>query len=352
MKHMKSSADMNNFLANISLMVAKTSVAIYIVKQTPKNVSCYNFVKFLQNQYQKREKEKELLMNFYFIYERQSYRNSDNEINVINNSEIKEIYDYIHHNSYRLKMIKFNLENISIIPTNQIVHQIRYSLREIFFFSTNILIHAFKESSKNGLICSKKMNTYINIKEDVQILFHLWLNKTMIYLKEKPYETIQCFMILKYFIISDIVHVEEDINLWRSTIIQLIQTLSYILNVYLNTSYHCVIIQFINEFINDTLKKLNETFQTFSTQEGKVLFLKASDCTHLIWLLINFLKYFDKQIFNKIQVTKWIKILDRYIEMKQSYGNQMKKSRINQLSILLFIMFVLKGKIIKLTLKV
>lgn len=71
----------SRFLANISLVVAKVSVAVYLVKQTPPSISSYDFVRFLQNQYMRREDEKEALINYYFLNEKQpSDHNSNCEI--------------------------------------------------------------------------------------------------------------------------------------------------------------------------------------------------------------------------------------------------------------------------------
>nr|CAH8825635.1 unnamed protein product [Trichobilharzia regenti] len=336
MNRLGKTSDLNEFLANITLMVAKTSVAIYLVKQTPSNISCYEFVKFLQHQYKKREQQKEAILNFCLLHKnKQLNQNSyDNEITI---DKITEISNYMIYNSSRLKLIKFNLQNALILTNNQVVHQIKYSLHEILASSVNILIHAFKKSSKKGIICVKKMNYFIDLKEDVQTIFHLWVNKTMEHLKENSNNFIQCFTILKYFMIPDIVHSEADNNLWYSTTLELALILSSILSAHLNTKYQSGIVQFITGFINDALKIFNEIIKTLILQRGKVLLLRTSGCAQLVWILINLLKYFDCEIFNKTQTLKWIQILDKLFEIQQSSIGWMMKAPTVQLTGLMFI---------------
>ncbi|CAH8828586.1 unnamed protein product [Trichobilharzia szidati] len=350
MNRLDKTSDFNEFLANMTLMVAKTSVAIYLVKQTPPNVSCYDFVKFLQHQYKKREQQKEAILNFCLLHENKQL-NQNSYDNDISTDQITEISNYMIYNSSQLKLTKFNLQNTLLLTNNQVVHQLKYSLREILVSSANILIQAFKKSSKKGLISVKKMNFFIDLKEDVQTIFNLWVNKTMEHLKENSYDFVQCFTILKYFMIPDIARSEADNNLWYSTTLELALILSSILSSHLNTKYQSGIVQFITGFINDALEIFNENVKTLISQRGKILLLRTSGCAQLVWLLVNLLKYFDDEIFNKTQALKWIQILDKLFEIQQSTVGWMMKAPTAQLTGLMFITFILKNKIIKLTFK-
>ncbi|CAH8448153.1 unnamed protein product [Schistosoma turkestanicum] len=344
----------SEFLANISLMVAKVSVAIYLIKQTPPSISSYDFVRFLQNQYKRREEEKEALINYYFSNIQQpSDHDSKCGIRLKYETKTTDRDTYTTFNSSQLKMIKFSLQNITVFPRNQAVNQMKFFLQGIFFSSYNILFHAFKENCTEGLITSRKMNTFISMKEDAEYTFRLWIKKTMELLNESPDSVIQCLEMLRYFIILEDVSQETYSDLWDSAKLEFNLILSSSFKAYLNTLCRTAIIQFTTEFMNSIFEKLLKNFQTLFSSQGKLLFLQASKCARIICLSINLLKSFsdDDQIFDRIQALHWVQTLDRCLKLQQSSNNQTERFPTVQLTGLMFTIFVLKNKIIKHTVK-
>ncbi|CAH8451946.1 unnamed protein product [Schistosoma intercalatum] len=344
----------SGFLATISLVVAKVSVAVYLVKQTPPNISSYDFVRFLQNRYMRREEEKEALINYYFLNEkRPSDHNSNCEISFKMGTKTIDLSTYTAFSSSQLKMTKFNLQNIMMLSTNQTANQLKYYLQEILSSSYNILFHAFKANCEEGLISSRKLNTFLSMKQDAEFTFRLWINKTMELLNENPESLIQCLDLLRKFVISRDFSAETDSSLWDSTILELNLILSSSFKAHLNTLYRTSIAQFTTEFIDDVLKKLCENFQTLDSNHGKMLFLQVSKCAHIIWLSVNLLKSFDDddQIFDRTQAFRWVQILDRWLEAQKPSTNQAERFSMVQLTGLMFTIFVLKNKIIRLTAK-
>ncbi|KAH9594904.1 hypothetical protein MS3_00009197 [Schistosoma haematobium] len=342
----------SRFLANISLVVAKVSVAVYLVKQTPPSISSYDFVRFLQNQYMRREDEKEALINYYFSNEKQpSDHNSNCEISFKMGTKTTDLSTYTAFSLSQLKMTKFNLQNIMFF-TNQTANQLKYYLREILSSSYNILFHAFKANCGKGLISSRKLNTFLSMKQDAEFTFRLWINKTMELLNENPESLIQCLDILRKFVVSKDFSAETD-SLWDSTILELNLILSSSFKAHLNTLYRTSIAHFTTEFVDDVLKKLCEKFQTLASNHGKMLFLQVSKCAHIIWLSVNLLKSFDDddQIFDRKQASQWVQILDRWLEAQKASTNQTERFSMAQLTGLMFTIFVLKNKIIRLTAK-
>ncbi|CAH8462286.1 unnamed protein product [Schistosoma rodhaini] len=351
MKSSQNNETYSEFLANISLVVAKVSVAVYLVRQTPSSISSYDFVRFLQNQYMRREEEKEALINFYFLNEKQQNdHNSNCEVSFKVRTRTTDLSTYTAFNSSQLKMTKFNLQNTMVLSTNQTVNQLKYYLQEILSSSYNILFHAFRKNCTEGLVPSRKLNTFISMKQDAEFTFCLWINKTMELLNENPESLIQCLDLLRRFFISKDVSSDSDSNLWDSTILELNLILSSSFKAHLNTLYRTSIVQFTTEFIDDVLKMLCEKFQTLVSNHGKTLFLQASRCAHIIWLSINLLKSFDDddQIFDRIQAFRWVQILDRWLESQQLSTNQAERFPMVQLTGLMFTIFVLKNKIIRL----
>ncbi|KAH8853113.1 hypothetical protein KSF78_0001321 [Schistosoma japonicum] len=352
--HLQNMGSYYEFLANISLMVAKTSVAIYLVKQTPLIMSSYDFVKFLQKQYKLREQEKEALINYYFFSENKpNGRNSNCEIRCIEEGKTTELGSYTIYNSSRLKIAKYNLQNLTVFHKNQSVHQIKYNLNEILSSSYNILFHAFKKDIGENRITSRKLNDYTSIKHDVQVIFRLWIDKTMKLLKGDWQDLNECLDFLMKFIISDDISSDLDGNLWHTTTLELNLILSSSFKAHLNTQSYSGIAKYITHFLNNSLKKTYERFQTLISTKGKMLYTRASNCAQLIWLSVNLLKYFDDddEIFDKTQAFKWVQILDKCFELQQLSTKETGRFPMVQLTGLMFIMFVLKNKIIRHTIK-
>ncbi|TNN18532.1 hypothetical protein EWB00_010110 [Schistosoma japonicum] len=296
--HLQNMGSYYEFLANISLMVAKTSVAIYLVKQTPLIMSSYDFVKFLQKQYKLREQEKEALINYYFFSENKSNgRNSNCEIRCIEEGKTTDIGE--------------------------------------------------------NRITSRKLNDYTSIKHDVQVIFRLWIDKTMKLLKGDWQDLNECLDFLMKFIISDDISSDLDGNLWHTTTLELNLILSSSFKAHLNTQSYSGIAKYITHFLNNSLKKTYERFQTLISTKGKMLYTRASNCAQLIWLSVNLLKYFDDddEIFDKTQAFKWVQILDKCFELQQLSTKETGRFPMVQLTGLMFIMFVLKNKIIRHTIK-
>ncbi|RTG90543.1 uncharacterized protein DC041_0010065 [Schistosoma bovis] len=249
-------------------------------------------------------------------------------------------------------MTKFNLQNIMMFFTNQTANQLKYYLQEILSSSYNILFHAFKANCEKGLISSRKLNTFLNMKQDAEFTFRLWINKTMELLNENPECLIQCLDLLRKFVVSKGFSAETN-SLWDSTILELNLILSSSFKAHLNTLYRTSIAQFTTEFVNDVLKKLCENFQTLASNHGKMLFLQVSRCAHIIWLSVNLLKFFDDddQIFDRKQASQWVQILDRWLEAQKPSTNQTERFSMAKLTGLMFTTFVLKNKIIRLTAK-
>nr|AAX25076.1 unknown [Schistosoma japonicum] len=163
----------------------------------------------------------------------------------------------------------------------------------------------------------------------------------------------ECLDFLMKFIISDDISSDLDGNLWHTTTLELNLILSSSFKAHLNTQSYSGIAKYITHFLNNSLKKTYERFQTLISTKGKMLYTRASNCAQLIWLSVNLLKYFDDddEIFDKTQAFKWVQILDKCFELQQLSTKETGRFPMVQLTGLMFIMFVLKNKIIRHTIK-
>lgn len=364
----------NIFLANVFISVAKVSIAIYLIKQTPKNCCPQMFVKFLQNQFKKREQDKESLINIFQLYLKN--KNTENAVDYIVEPNIQmlncntfnqynciqstnyneessnvcfillfELFFSVNHQyfinmKFQLNIIHFNFDSLSSLTITDAQYQLFYVIKQILKLSTNQI----KKTKIN--IKSSFSLEQINYKNIVNSITRKWFQQFSKYFTENNDLHLKCLLEFEKIIIKNIDKQQNNIS--TSISLSLIKILEKHVSTNLYSCHYKNFKQILKLFINETIKlvQINEQTCLLNSNTGKNLFIQTSNLGTNLWLTINLLPNTKCNIFDTNESKLWFEALDTILS---NYKMQTKLSTTYQLSGFYYLVFLLRNKIKDLT---
>ncbi|KAF7260017.1 hypothetical protein EG68_02852 [Paragonimus skrjabini miyazakii] len=336
------------FLVQIYKNVLRVSVAAYVCMQTPAEMDVEEFARFIQQQYNIREEQKEYLMRF---FNSQEVRGVSAEDIVCKTEECIHTTAELQIKETKmetfLKMLMFKLEYTSDYRLLTEGDTLGCVLEKYIILSERLFHSCYKKRKELKLMDSNNLKAYNRAYNENKKILNLWCSMAF----NKTIQPTSLHHLLS--VISKLVDKLADSEVlyspyWKHTILEIVQSFGAGLSSLSSDSNKHLIVAFMKFLINTCLKFTEAVWQDITDKSGLQCFNGLSEGTFYLWLLLTFLKYFSKPIVDSSTVKVWCSQLE-VTSKKLTRAEGLSNGITVQNSSCIFLMFLLRNRFMKIS---
>ncbi|KAF5394600.1 hypothetical protein PHET_10980 [Paragonimus heterotremus] len=314
--------------------------------QTPAEIGVEEFSRFIQQQYNTREEQKEYLMRLFNSQEVQSAFAEDITCNTeectptTTELQIKET-----KMETLLKMLTFKLE---YTPDYRLLTEgdtLGYVLGKYIILSEKLFHICYKRRKELKFMNSNNLKAYNRAYNENKKVLNLWCN--MAFTKTAQPTSLHQFL----SIVSKLVDKLADSEIlyspyWKHTILEIVQSFGAGLSSLSSESDKHLIVAFMKFLVDASLKFTEAAWRDITDKSGLQCFNGLSEGTFHLWLLLTFLKYFNEPIVDSSTVKVWCSQLEA-TSKKLTRAGRISNGITVQNSSCMFLMFLLRNRFMK-----
>ncbi|KAA3674259.1 uncharacterized protein DEA37_0004715, partial [Paragonimus westermani] len=338
--------DYEEFLVQIYKKILQVSIAAYICMQTPTELDVEEFARFVQQQHNTREEQKEYLMRF---FNSQEVLEVPAEDTICGAKEFTLTTTEMQVEEAKmetfLKMLIFKLE---FTPDSRLLTErdtLGYVLEKYIILSKKLFHVYYKTRKELKLMDSKNLKAYNKAYNESKKILDLWCNTA--FRKSVQPTSLHQFLSIISKLVDEFAEYEVSYSpYWQHTILEIFQSFGAGLSSLSSGSNKQTIVNFMNFMITTVLKFTEALWRDVTDKRGLQYFSGLSRGMFYLWLLLTFLKYFNEPLADSSVVKVWCSQLETTSKKLTATG-RISSGVTVQNSSCVFLMFLLRNRLMK-----